>query len=126
VERAREKFVKPAPAAISRRFSHSVCFSRPMLWLATTTLERLQTVPPRFWVNAALVVGGVLGVILLVRYAARMNKFILALIVFLMVTVVGFQWVFERNEPKFMTSTIDKIAPYFPSKIQYNEYQGPK
>jgi hypothetical protein len=40
--------------------------------------------------------------------------------------VVGFQWVYERNEPKFMSSTIDKIAPYFPKKIQYREYQAPK
>jgi hypothetical protein len=97
-----------------------------MLLLAATTLEKLHAIPPRFWWNVALGVGIFIALVLLARYAARMNKLVVALIVFLLVTVVGVQWVYERNEPKFMSKSIDKIAPYFPKKPQYKEYEQPK
>ena len=90
-----------------------------MVWLAVTTMEKLQQVPTRFWVNAGLTLAIGMVAILLVRHAARLNRLVLALIIFLLVTVVGFQWVFERNEPEFMTPYINRIAPYFPAKIDY-------
>ena len=103
-----------------------LCSISSMLLLAATTLEKLQAIPARFWWNVAMAVGIFIGLVLLARYAARMNKLLVALIVFLMVTVVGVQWVYERNEPKFMSKSIDKIAPYFPKKPQYREYEQPK
>lgn len=87
-----------------------------MLLLATTTLEKLQTVPKVFWVNAAIfILGGILAIVLL-RHAARMNKMVLSMIIVVALTTVGFQWIWERNEPRFMTPVIDTIAPFFPSK----------
>ncbi len=94
-----------------------------MLLLAASALEKLQNVPKVFWVNALMaLVAFVVGVIL-IRHAAQMNKLVLALIVFLFVTVVAFQWVFERNEPRALTPYVDKIAPFFPSKIDYHGNQ---
>jgi hypothetical protein len=94
-----------------------------MLLFALTTLEKLEAVPMEFWINAAIVlVAGGLG-ILLVRYASRINKLVLALIVFLFLTVVCFQWVYERNEPKVLSRYIDKIAPYFPARVEYQDYE---
>lgn len=90
-----------------------------MLWFAATTLEKLQQVPPRFWVNVLLAAAAIIVVFLAVRYAAQMNKLLLGLMVFLLLTVVSFQWVYERNEPRFMTPYVEKVAPYFPSKIEY-------
>lgn len=90
------------------------------MWpLAVTTLEKLKTVPARFWVNVVLALAAGVVAVLLVRYAARMNKLILSLIIFLLLSVVGFQWIYERNEPRFMTPVIEKIAPFFPSKPHY-------
>ena len=90
------------------------------MWpLAVTTLEKLKTVPARFWVNVVLALAVGVVAVLLVRYAARMNKLILSLIIFLLLSVVGFQWIYERNEPRFMTPGIEKIAPFFPSKPHY-------
>jgi hypothetical protein len=94
-------------------------YAAAMLVLAATTWEKLQNVPVRFWVNLLLALATGVVAVLLARYAAKMNRLLLTLIVFLLITVVGFQWIYERNEPKFMTSTIDKIAPYFPSKVRY-------
>lgn len=90
-----------------------------MLLFAATALEKLQTVPKAFWFNALMAVGGFIVVVVLIRIAARMNKFVLGMIVFLFATVVCFQWIFERNEPKFLTPYVEKIAPFFPSKIDY-------
>lgn len=90
-----------------------------MLWLAVTTLEKLERVPVRFWVNALLAAAALVVAFIFIRYAAQMSKLLLSLIIFLLVTVVGFQWVFERNEPRFMTPYINKVAPWFPSKLEY-------
>jgi hypothetical protein len=47
-----------------------------------------------------------------------MNKLVLALIVFVVGGVLGFTWIYERNEPAFMTPIIDPIANsgFFPTK----------
>ncbi|HEY0947391.1 MAG TPA: hypothetical protein VGD81_19060 [Opitutaceae bacterium] len=95
-----------------------------MLLFALTTLEKLEAVPMQFWINAAIVLiaGGL--AILFVRYASRMNKLVIALVVFLFLTVVCFQWVYERNEPKILTRYVDKIAPYFPARVEYKDYEA--
>jgi hypothetical protein len=51
--------------------------------------------------------------------AARMNKFVLFAIIAVTVLVVGITWVYERNEPKFLTPLIDTIAPFFPARSHY-------
>ncbi len=90
-----------------------------MLVLATTTLEKLQTVPTRFWVNTLLLLAAAAVGFLLLRHAARMNRYVLALIIFLLCSTVGFQWIYERNEPRALSSFIDSIAPFFPQKLHY-------
>lgn len=91
-----------------------------MLLLATTTLEKLQAVPSRFWINAAIFIIGGWIAIMLVRHAARMNKMVLTMIIVVVMTTVGFQWIWERNEPRFLTPYVNLIAPFFPSKGSFN------
>ena len=91
-----------------------------MLLLATTTLEKLQAVPTRFWINAAIFIIGGWIAIMLVRHAARMNKMVLTMIIVVVMTTVGFQWIWERNEPRFLTPYVNLIAPFFPSKGSFN------
>ena len=95
-----------------------------MLLLAQTTLEKLQVVPYRFWVNCGLVILTSAVALLLVRHAARMNRMVLALIVFLLISTIGFQWIWERNEPQVLTPMINKIAPFLPSKPTYSDWTG--
>ena len=87
-----------------------------MLLLATTTLEKLQAVPSRFWINSAIFIIGGWIAIMLFRHAAKMNRLVLVMIIGLVCTTVGFQWIYERNEPQFLTPYINLIAPFFPSK----------
>lgn len=82
---------------------------------STVVEDKLKHVPEKFWL---FVGGGALAIVLLVtflRKVAHMNKIFVAIIVALVFALVGFNWVYQRNEPKFLTPVIDKIAPWFPS-----------
>jgi FtsH-binding integral membrane protein len=95
-----------------------------MLMLAATTMEKLQRVPVQFWLKAALVlVGFVVGVILL-RRIAGMNKAVLGAIVFVLLTVIGFNWIYERNEPAWATPAVEVLSKFFPSKGRYTDRQS--
>ena len=52
-----------------------------------------------------------------------MNKLIMSIVGFVVLTVVFFSWVYNRNEPKFMTPLVEKIAPFFPSAASYKDKQ---
>ena len=90
-----------------------------MLFFAVTTLEKLKQVPRQFWINAAIVVLGLVAVVIVLRKIKEMNKIVLGIILAIVFVLVGFNWIYERNEPKFLTPFVDLIAPFFPSKGAY-------
>lgn len=94
-----------------------------MLLLAATALEKLQTLKPDVWMKIGVVVGGFIVAILLWRRIMKMNKVIAGVIVFVVTTVVFFSWVYNRNEPKFLTPLVNRIAPFFPSAGEYETKQ---
>ncbi|WED64189.1 hypothetical protein PXH66_17775 [Synoicihabitans lomoniglobus] len=87
-----------------------------------TTMEKLQQVPQRFWVNVLLVIGGGILALILVRHAARMNRMVLGTIIAVFICTVCFQWIYERNEPRALTPLINTIAPLLPSKGSFGNY----
>lgn len=93
-----------------------------------TAMDKLKAVPPAFWLKLAIGVAIFIAAIILLRKVAAMNKVVLAVLVFVIVVVVGFNWVYERTEPAILTPFINKIAPFFPSKGSYSGKQqsGPK
>lgn len=94
-----------------------------MLLLAVTALEKLKTLPPDVWLKIGIVVGGFIITILVFRRVMKMNKIIAGVIVFVVVTVVFFSWVYNRNEPKFLTPLVERVAPFFPSAGSYSSKQ---
>ena len=86
-----------------------------MLLLAVSALEKAGKVPIRTWVNIALIIGGFFLLVFLIRKAADMNKILLSAIIFVVVAIVGFHWVYERNEPAFLTPFVEYVAPFLPS-----------
>ncbi len=86
-----------------------------LLLLAATTLEKMQAVPAKVWLNIGMAVLIFIAAIIIIRKAAEMNKVLLSVIIFVIITSVGFNWVYARNEPKFMTPFIEPIAKFFPS-----------
>ncbi len=94
-----------------------------MLLLAASALSRVKEIPPEVWKYVAITVVAIIALVLIVRKLAGTNKIWLTIIAGVVISIVGFQCVYERNEPKFLTPIVDKIAPFFPSKIDYNATQ---
>src|SRR3954462_8781984 len=90
-----------------------------MLLLAVTALEKIQTLPPAIWAKIGIAIAAFILIIFLFRRVMKMNKIIAAIIVFVVFTVVFFNWVYNRTEPKFLTPIVDRIAPFFPSAGSY-------
>jgi len=86
-----------------------------MLLLAATALEKMQAVPMKVWINVALFLLIFVVALFIIRKAAEMNKVLLAVIIFVVLSIVGFNWIYSRNEPKFLTPIIDPIAKFFPT-----------
>ncbi|HWA24887.1 MAG TPA: hypothetical protein VG734_04360 [Lacunisphaera sp.] len=95
-----------------------------MILLAVSAMERMKTLPPSVWVKVGIGVAIFVAVIFLFRRIMRMNKIIAGIIVFVGGSVVFFSWVYNRNEPKFLTPLVEKIAPFFPSAGAYNSKQA--
>jgi hypothetical protein len=83
--------------------------------LAATTLEKMQAVPFKVWLNIGMAIVIFIVAIILLRKAAEMNKVVLCAIIFVVITSVGFNWVYSRNEPAFMTPFIEPLAKFLPS-----------
>lgn len=95
-----------------------------MLFLAVTTgLDKIKAAPPAFWWKLGAAVVIIILIAIVLQKVASMNKVVLAVILMIVFTVVGVNWVYERNEPAFMTPVIDKIAPFLPSKGAYGTKQ---
>jgi hypothetical protein len=96
-----------------------------MLFLAAaaTPLEKLKQVPPAFWWKVGAAVLVIIILFIALKQVAKVNKVVLAVIMVVVFTVVGVNWIYERNEPAFLTPVIDKIAPFLPSKGSYDTKQ---
>jgi glucan phosphoethanolaminetransferase (alkaline phosphatase superfamily) len=94
-----------------------------MLLLAVTAVEKLKTLKPEVWLKIGIAVGAFVLAIILWRRIMKMNKIVAGVIVFVVCTVVFFSWVYNRNEPRFLTPVVNKIAPFFPSAGAYDSKQ---
>jgi len=94
-----------------------------MLLLAATTLDRVQQIPREIWLTLAVGIAVIVAAVIIFQKLQGANKIWLTIIGAVVFMIVAFQWVYERNEPKFMKPFIDKVAPFFPSKIDYNKNQ---
>lgn len=95
-----------------------------MLLFAATAIEKLQTLKPDVWMKIGIAVGALVLAILIWRRVMQMNKIIAGVLVFVVCTVVFFSWVYNRNEPKFLTPIVNKVAPFFPSAGAYDTKQN--
>lgn len=94
-----------------------------MIFLATSALEKAQSIPPATWLKLGIAVAAIVAVVVVLRAVAKMNKILLGVGVFVVVSIVFFSWIYNRNEPKWMTPVIEKIAPFFPSAGSYQDKQ---
>lgn len=86
-------------------------------------LQKLQKIPPEFWWKVGLGVLALIVVVIILRKLANVNKMVLAVVVFIAVSIVGFSWIYDRNEPAWATPVVEKLAQFFPTKGAYNATQ---
>lgn len=90
---------------------------------SVTALDKIKTLPPAVWGKIGIAVAAFILTIFLFRRVMKMNKIIAAVIVFVVCTVFFFSWVYNRNEPRFLTPIVERIAPFFPSAGAYQSKQ---
>ena len=78
--------------------------------------ERLKQIPFEFWWKMALGILVFVALVFVLRKVAKMNKFLLGMIVLLAMTFLGFNWIYERNEPSWASPAVSWLAEFFPSK----------
>jgi len=91
--------------------------------LAATALDSAKHLPPSVWLKVGIVIAAIIVVVFILRKIAGMNKIVLGVVVFVSCSILFFSWVYNRNEPKFLTPLIDRLAPFLPSAGSYNAKQ---
>lgn len=82
----------------------------------SSTVDKLSQIPMDFWIRVGIAVVVVVVVVLALRKLAQVNKVLLAVIVFVGLSMVGFSWIYERNEPAWATPAVERLADFFPTK----------
>lgn len=90
---------------------------------ATTTADRLREIPAEFWLKGLLVVVAFVAAILVFRKIVQVNKFVLAGVLLFSAVMIGFNWIYERNEPAWATPTVTWLGGFFPGKGSYGAKQ---
>jgi apolipoprotein N-acyltransferase len=83
---------------------------------AASTVSKMQSVPTGVWLRIGAAVLALILLVVILRKVAKMNKIVLGIVMFLVLTIVGFNWIYERNEPAWATPVIDPISKFFPTK----------
>jgi predicted membrane channel-forming protein YqfA (hemolysin III family) len=86
-----------------------------MLVFAVEAGEKLRNVPLKSLAYLGLGVLALVVLIFLIKKAAGVNRIFLILIGGMVIVILTMTWVYDRNEPKFFTPLVDKIAPFFPN-----------
>ena len=78
--------------------------------------DQLRDVPKQTWINIGICVLAVVIVIRVWRALKKVNEFMPYIVAVLAALLIFFYWVYDRSEPRFLTPSVDKLAPCFPSK----------
>lgn len=97
-----------------------------MILFAASAIDTLKTLPPDTWMKIGIAVASLIIAVVVLRKLAGVNKIIMGVAIFVVVTVVFFSWIYNRNEPKFMTPIVEKLAPLFPAAGSYGSKQNSK
>jgi hypothetical protein len=84
--------------------------------LPATTLDKLKEIPPEFWMRLGFAVLVLIALVFFLRKVAKMNKVVLTVVIFMVATIGGFNWIYERSEPAWATPVVSFLAGFFPTK----------
>jgi hypothetical protein len=91
--------------------------------LAQSAFDKMKTLPPDVWLKIGIVIFAFIVAVFIFRRIVKVNKIIGSIIIVVVGSIIFFSWVYNRNEPKFLTPIVEKIAPFFPTAGAYNAKQ---
>lgn len=83
------------------------------VFFAATSLRDL---PTDFWLRLGLGIIGLIIAVTVVRKLAHVNKVVLGVVVVVAVTILGSNWIYQRNEPSWATPVVRWLAEFLPTK----------
>jgi glucan phosphoethanolaminetransferase (alkaline phosphatase superfamily) len=88
-----------------------------MYWLAAIDWSKVTSkLPPDYLLKTGYFLLFVLVIVLIVRIFQSSNKIFLSISLISIVAIVFAYWIYNRNEPAFMTPIIEPISAFFPTK----------
>ncbi len=91
--------------------------------LATSALDAMKQLPPSIWLKIGIGVAILLVAVFVLRKVFAMNRLVMGVIIFVVGSIIFFSWIYNRNEPKFLTPIVDRLAPFFPTAGAYKVKQ---
>ncbi|MBL9188021.1 MAG: hypothetical protein JNK23_11115 [Opitutaceae bacterium] len=79
-------------------------------------LDRLREVPLDLWIKIGVGLLALIALVLILRTLAKFSGYILGFLLLIALTFVGFNWIYERNEPEWATPFVAWLAEFLPSK----------
>lgn len=83
------------------------------VFFAATSVRDL---PSDFWMRLGIGIIGLIIAVTVARKLAQLNKVVLGVVIFVAATILGFNWIYERNEPSWATPVVQWLAEFFPTK----------
>ncbi len=84
------------------------------VFFAATSLRDL---PIDFWLRLGVGIIGLIIAVTVARKLAQTNKIVLGVVIFVAATILGFNWIYERNEPSWATPAVQWLAEFLPKKL---------
>ncbi len=79
-------------------------------------LDRLREMPLELWIKIGVGLLALIAAVLVIRTLAKFNKIIIGFVLLIALSFVGFNWIYERNEPSWATPVVAWLAEFLPSK----------
>ena len=88
-----------------------------MYWLAALQMSKVtEKLPPDFLMKTGLFLLVVLVIVIAVKIYQGSNKIFLSILLCAVIGIVFFSWIYNRNEPAFLTPIIEPLSQFFPTK----------
>ena len=88
-----------------------------MYWLAALQMSKVtEKLPPDFLMKTGIFLLIVLVIVIAVKIYQGSNKIFLSIFLCAVFGVICFSWIYNRNEPEFLTPVIEPLSQFFPTK----------
>lgn len=75
-----------------------------------------EKLPPDFMSKSLMFLAIIAVIVIAIKIYRGANKILLSIVLAAVLGIVFFSWIYNRNEPEFMTPIIEPLSNFFPTK----------